>query len=164
MFGAQVEQQRARGRCERGLNPVPMVAGEGKDEAARKKKKTNGDHGAKGRGEGEVKEEETWSRGVHGSRSMKNTNWPPHTYTTRNENIPASFGLLSAIKRIPPVQPRINRVPGPKQPRIRFASRFSTARRIKRSVPLQLQILTLGVSNPSTLMDSYSWWYIFSFI
>lgn len=32
----------------------------------------------------------------------RNTDRPPHTYTTRNENIPASFGLLSAIKRIPP--------------------------------------------------------------
>lgn len=66
--------------------------------------------------------EETWSRTAHGSRSMENTNWSPHTYTTRNENIPASFGLLSAIKRIPPVQPRINRVPGPRQTQIRFTS------------------------------------------
>lgn len=61
---------------------------------------------------------------VHGSRGMENTNWPPHTYTTRNENIPASFGLLSAIKRIPPVQPRINRVPGPNQAQICFTPRL----------------------------------------
>lgn len=62
---------------------------------------------------------------AHGSRGMENTNWPPHTYTTRNENIPASFGLLSAIKRIPPVQPRINRVPGPNQTQICFTPRPS---------------------------------------
>jgi len=42
---------------------------------------------------------------------------PPHTYTTRNENIPASFGLLSAIKRIPAAQPRTKRATRPKQDR-----------------------------------------------
>lgn len=46
----------------------------------------------------------------------RNTDRPPHTYTTRNENIPASFGLLSAIKRIPPLpQPRTKRATRPKQ-------------------------------------------------
>jgi len=54
-------------------------------------------------------------RAAHRPRSTKNTGWPPHTYTTRNENIPASFGLLSAIKRIPPVQPRTKRATRPKQ-------------------------------------------------
>lgn len=46
-------------------------------------------------------------------RSMKNAD-SPHTYTTRNENIPSSSGLLSAIKRIPPrVYRRLHRLLNP---------------------------------------------------
>lgn len=98
----EVELDEVCGRCERSLSSVPRSTE--KDKEARRKK-MKGDHRDRTR-RGEGKEEETWSR-----RRIP--------YTTRNENIPASFGLLSAIKRIPPVQPRINRVPGPKQIRIR---------------------------------------------
>ncbi|KAG7188968.1 hypothetical protein KM043_008565 [Ampulex compressa] len=81
-----------------------------------KREEDRGAEGTENDGEGEVSETVSHRARV---RSMENTNRPPHTYTTRNENIPASFGLLSAIKRIPPAQPRINLVPGPKQSQIR---------------------------------------------
>lgn len=67
----------------------------------------------------------------------RNTDRPPHTYTTRNENIPASFGLLSAIKRIPPaLQPRTKLATRPKQATqiyLRASAARARALRLKKS-------------------------------
>lgn len=66
---------------------------------------------AEEKGEEREREKREMQRsGYHGG-----TRTGPHTYTTRNENIPASFGLLSAIKRIPAAADEASNAPAPEQ-------------------------------------------------